>query len=267
MLTVLLTLIGLYLVLLAALYVMQRPLLFPASQYRPTPAERGVGEMQVVTLRTRDNVELVAWYSPPRAGHLTVLSFHGNGAFIGAHADLARKLIDAGYGVLLASYRGYSGNAGSPSEVGLYEDARAAMDFLIARDAQVVLHGASLGAAVAVQLATERSVHGLIVETPFTAAADVAASVYFWVPVRLLMRDPFETLAKYAALRMPVLVLHGTRDEVIPSSQFDRVYAAITAPKRRVVIDGAGHNDLWHHDGGQAALAFLDALTRGEAIR
>lgn len=267
MLTVLLSVTVLYLVLLAALYVMQRPLLFPASQFRPTLAERGLGEMQVVTLRTRDGLDLVAWYHPASASRLTVLSFHGNGAFIGAHADLARKLVDAGYGVLLASYRGYSGNPGSPSEAGLYEDARAAMDFLAARNAQVVLHGVSLGAAVAVQLAMERSVRGLIVETPFTAAADVAASVYFWVPVRLLMRDPFETLAKYAALRIPVLVLHGTKDEVVPLAQFDRVYAAITAPKRRVVIDGAGHNDIWHHDGGRAALAFLDKLTRGEAIR
>lgn len=267
MLTLAAWLVGVYVALLGALYLMQRSLLFPASQFRPAPAQRGVSEMQVINVRTRDGLDLVAWYHPAPAGRLTVLSFHGNGAFIGVHADLARKLIDAGYGVLLASYRGYSGNPGSPSEAGLYDDGRAAMDFLVARNAPVVLHGASLGAAVAVQLATERPVRGLIAETPFTSAADVAAAVYFWMPVRLLMRDPFESLAKYAVLQAPVLLIHGTRDEVVPAAQFDRVYAAITAPKRRVVIDGASHNDLWDHDGGRAALSFLDALTRGEAIR
>jgi fermentation-respiration switch protein FrsA (DUF1100 family) len=257
-----------YAAIVGLLFLSQRALLFPARQDRPAPAAMGVPEMQVISLRTRDGLDLVGWFHPAPAYRYTVLSFHGNGDFIGAHALLARRLIDAGHGVLLVSYRGYSGNPGSPSEAGLYDDGRAAMAFLEARNEAVVLHGFSLGAAVAVRMAVEHRVHGVILEAPFTAAADIAASAYPFVPVRWLMRDPFDTLPNLGAIRVPVLVIHGTRDEVVPAAQSDRVYDAIAAPKQRVVIDGAGHNDLWRRGGdGHAALDFLAALAQPARAR
>jgi fermentation-respiration switch protein FrsA (DUF1100 family) len=242
------------------LFTFQRTLLYPANQFRPMPAQMGVPEMQAVTLRTSDNLDLVAWYAPPRGGRVTVVSFHGNGDFIGANADFARQLIDRGFGVLLTSYRGYSGNPGSPSEDGLYEDGRAALDFLESRGARVVLQGFSLGAGVAVQLAVERKVVGLILEAPFTSVVDVAASAYPVVPVRWLMHDRYDNLAKIGAIDAPFLVTHGTRDEVVPTEQFDRLYDAITAPKSRTVIEGATHVDLARHGSGRAALQFIERL-------
>jgi fermentation-respiration switch protein FrsA (DUF1100 family) len=249
-----------YGLLIGNLFVFQRSLLYPANQYRPSPAMMQVPELQVVTLRTRDGLDLVAWYGAPHEGKPTVLSFHGNGDFIGANAAFARLLLDRGYGVLLTSYRGYSGNPGSPTEAGLYDDGRAAMDFLEARRAAIVLHGFSLGSAVAVQMATERKVSGLILDAPFTAAVDVAASAYPFVPVHLLMHDRFDSLAKIGAITVPIFVTHGTRDEVVPAAQFDRIYEAIKGPKTRRRVEGATHNDLWQRGGGEPAIAFLAGL-------
>jgi uncharacterized protein len=245
------------------LYLFQRSLLYPANPYRPLPAELRVPELQVVTLRTKDGLDLVGWYGAPRDNRPTIVSFHGNGDFIGGHAALARLLLDHGYGVLLTSYRGYSGNPGAPTEDGLYEDGRAAMDFLEARGARIVVHGFSLGSGVAVQLASERQVSGVILEAPFTAAVDVAASAYPFVPVHLLMHDRFDSLAKIGAIGAPVLVTYGTHDEIVPSAQVERLYAAIAGPKSRVAIAGATHNDLARQGSGGAAVEFLERLEAG----
>jgi fermentation-respiration switch protein FrsA (DUF1100 family) len=265
MITALAVLLVGYGLLVGNLYLFQRSLLYPASQFRPAPAQMRVPELQVVSLRTRDGLDLVAWYGAPRGGKPTVVSFHGNGDSIAAHAAFARLLLDRGYGVLLTSYRGYSGNPGTPTEDGLYDDGRAAMDFLEARGAVVVVHGFSLGSAVAVQMAAERKVAGMILDAPFTAAVDVAASAYPFVPVHLLMHDRFDSLAKIGAIRVPALVTHGTRDEVVPAAQFDRIYEAIPGPKSRNMVDGATHNDLWHRGGGKAAIEFLDRLAAGHS--
>jgi fermentation-respiration switch protein FrsA (DUF1100 family) len=250
----------LYVGAVGLLFVYQRDLLFPGNQYRPAPSELGVPEMQQIRLRTRDGLDLIGWYAPPRGDRVTVVSFHGNYDFVGANAGFARQLIDCGIGVLLTSYRGYSGNPGSPSEDGLYEDGRAALDFVARSGARVILQGFSLGSGVAVQLATERKVVGLILEAPYTSAVDVAAAAYPFVPVRLLMRDRFDSVAKIATITAPILLTHGTQDEVIPAEQFDRLYAAIRAPKTRAVLDGATHVDLARHGSGRAALRFIESV-------
>jgi fermentation-respiration switch protein FrsA (DUF1100 family) len=249
-----------YLLGVGALFTFQRSMMYPANQYRPAPAQLGVPEMQVVTLRTRDGLDLIGWYAPPRGERVTVVFFHGNGDFVGAYSGLARQLIDRGFGVLLTSYRGYSGNPGSPTEEGLYDDGRAALDFTEARKARVVLQGFSLGSGVAVQLATERKVAGLILEAPFTSAVDVGAAAYPFVPVRWLMHDRFDNMAKIGAIDAPILVTHGTRDEVVPARQFDELYDAIRAPKSRAVIEGATHVDLARNGSGRAALRFIEQV-------
>ncbi|HEX2116126.1 MAG TPA: alpha/beta hydrolase [Alphaproteobacteria bacterium] len=259
------TIVAAYVLVVGLLFALQRFLLYPANQFRPMPAQLGLPEMQVVSLRTPDGLDVIGWYAPPRGDRITVASFHGNGDFIGANAEFARQLINRGFGVLLASYRGYSGNPGSPSEAGLYEDGRAAMDFLESRGARVVLQGFSLGSGVAVQLATERKVAGLILEAPFTSAVDVAAAAYPFVPVRWLMLDRYHSLAKIAGIDVPILVTHGTRDEVIPADQFDRLYEAIKAPKSRAVFQGATHVDLARHGSGRAALSFVERLDAARA--
>ncbi|HYI89150.1 MAG TPA: alpha/beta hydrolase, partial [Beijerinckiaceae bacterium] len=192
------------------LFAMERTLLYPASAYRTTAAEAGLSDFGDITLTTADGERLVAWWKPPGAGRAVIVYFHGNGGSLWNRRDRARVLADDERGVLMASYRGYSGSTGAPTEAGLSEDARAAYAWAAERvDAgRLVLYGESLGSGVTVRLAGERPVGGLILEAPFTSTADVAKLSYWFVPVDFLMRDQFRSIDRIAAVDAPLLILH-----------------------------------------------------------
>lgn len=234
--------------------------------YHPDPtlrgrAEAGVEDMAEVTLRTADGLQLVSWYKPPAAeSGVTIVYFHGNGGNISWAGWKARPLLDAGHGVLLVEYRGYGGNPGTPSEEGFYADGRAALDFLAARRvpaARIVLYGESLGTGVAVQMAFERRVGAVVLESPFTSAVDLGAEIYPFLPVRLLARDRFDSVSKIAAIGAPLLLLHGEADGVIPVRFGRALLAAARRPKEGVFVPGAGHSDLFRHGGVGIVLDFL----------
>src|SRR5690606_28994105 len=137
-------------------------------------------------------------------------------------------------GVLLVSYRGYSGNPGTPSEEGLYADGRAALDWLAAHGvdgASTVVYGASLGSGVATKMAAERELAAVVLEAPYTSTVDVAALRFPVVPVGWLMKDRFESFARIAKITEPVLVMHGDRDTVIPQTLGRRLYEAVSSVK------------------------------------
>lgn len=186
--------------------------------------------------------------------------FHGNGEDFTQRAPIAHELIAAGHGVLLAEYRGYCGNPGKPHEAGLYADRRAALEFALRRTPRVVVHGYSLGSGVAVQLSTEFSIGTLILEAPFTCIGDVARMRFPYVPMRRLLRDRYDNVAKIGAVRAPVLISGGCADGVIPARQFAQLFSAVRGPRRLVLIDNAGHVDLWTKGGAAHVLRFLDAI-------
>ncbi len=184
-----------YVAILAMLYLFQRRLVF-ASARQPIgdPAESEAPEMRPVHYRTADGIALKAWYAPANDGP-TIVYFHGNAGTLADRAFKARFLLDRGYGMLLTSYRGYSGNPGWPSEEGVYADARAALDHLASLGvppASTVLYGELLGTGVAVQMALERAAMALIVEAPYTSLPDIAAHQYWWTPARWVLRDRFD---------------------------------------------------------------------------
>ena len=144
------------------------------------------------------------------------------------------------------SYRGYGGSSGRPSETGLVEDSAAAYAFTIARypAERIVLWGESLGSALALAMAAEKPVGNIVLEAPFTSAADVGAQRYWFMPVRLFMKDQFRSDLRVGKVTAPVLVVHGEDDAVVPVTLGERLYGLIRAPKRFVRIANAGHNDL-----------------------
>lgn len=236
-----------YIVVVGFTYAFQRSLMyFPATDL-PPPIQVGVPEMTEVALRTADGLDLVAWYAAAPAGRPTIVYFHGNGGNIANRADRARTFIDNGYGVLLVSYRGYAGNPGKPNEDGLFADGRAALAFAreqgISAD-QLVLVGESLGSGVAVRMASESDVAALILEAPFTSAADTGQNAYPFLPVKLLIKDRFDSLSRIGQVRAPLLIVHGERDRVVPTKLGRRLFAAANEPKQGVFLPGAGHNDL-----------------------
>src|SRR5215468_9855482 len=157
-----------------------------------------------------------------------------------------RDLTADGTGLVALSYRGYGGSSGAPTEAGLVNDALAAYAFTRARypAERIVLWGESLGSGVAVALAAEKPVGHLILQSPFTSAADVGAQRYWFVPVGLLMKDQFRSDLRIGKVTAPVLVLHGDRDNIVPMALAERLYGLINAPKRFVRFAGVGHNDL-----------------------
>ncbi len=241
----------------------QRALIYFPDATRQTPAEAGIPELAPVTLETEDGLALLAWHAPPRAGAApSLVYFHGNAGHIGMRGFKVRAYLNAGLGVLLTSWRGYSGNPGTPSEAGLYADGRAARAFLRARgcdDARQILYGESLGTGVAVHLARETAPAALVLEAPFSSIADIAAGGLPLVPIGPLIVDRFDSARKIGAAAAPLLIVHGERDRTVPARLARRLYGRAREPKEAVFIPEAGHADL--QDFGLAAIV-LDFLAR-----
>lgn len=247
-----------YAVLIGAMFVFQRSLLYHPASSLPTPVESGVPEMRVVTLRTEDGLKLKSWYAPPTRNRPVIVYFCGNAGHIGYRGFKARALLDAGFGVLLLSYRGFGGNPGEPTESGLFADGGAALSFLESEGippAKLVLFGESLGTGVAVHLAFQQAqttpVGAVVLETPYTSIADVAAAHYPFAPARWLLKDKFDAISKIKGISAPLFVFHARDDRVIPIRYGERLFEAASQPKEAEWYDVGGHEGLF--DGGAAA--------------
>ena len=211
-----------------------------------------------------DGVRLHGWWCVPARGDaptaaMALLWLHGNAGNLSHRADMLARLLTLPIRVLIVDYRGYGRSEGRPDEAGLYADARAAWAELTGPlgvpSERVVILGKSLGGAVAVALATEVRPAGLIVQSTFTSARDMAALVFPFVPVALL-RTRLDSAARIGAVRCPKLFVHGTADEVVPYELGRRLFAAAPEPKRWLDVPGAHHNDVYLV-GGEPYLAAL----------
>ncbi|MEJ3653302.1 alpha/beta hydrolase [Actinomycetes bacterium KLBMP 9759] len=238
-------------VLTTLAWLLQRRLIYlPGGAPTVTPGQVLPGG-SAVRLRTEDGLDLTAWHAPattaPTAGPAgaTVLVLPGNAGSRMLRVPLARALTAAGLDVLLLDYRGYGGNPGSPTEEGLAADARAAHHHLVAErgvdPARLVLFGESLGGGVAARLAGERPVGGLVLRSPFTSLADVGAHHYPFLPVRALLHDRFPLADSIGEVRVPLVVIAGGDDRIVPPAQSRAVAGAAAAPY--VELPGVGHND------------------------
>ena len=229
--------IALYIAFVAWLYAAQERLIYVREPVRITPAEAGLPIMRDVVAKTADGLAIAGWYAPPADGGKPVaLFFHGNAGGVRYNTRTAQGFIDRGYGILMAEYRGYNGNPGRASEAGVYADARAWLGFLTDDERiaprRIVIVGQSFGTGVAVRLARETpQAAALVLLSPYTSLPDAAAAKYPFVPVRWLMRDRFDSLALIPDIRLPVLILHGGQDKVIPARLGRALYDAARAPQ------------------------------------
>ena len=222
----------------------QRRLLYIPGSSVP-PVEEVLAGWSEATLVTTDGLELGAWYSPPEPDEPVVVVFNGNAGSRVDRAELGSRLESQGFGVLLVDYRGYGGNPGAPSEDGLALDARAA-DRWVRNEAdghRVVFFGESLGAAVAIEVAVAHPPDALILRSPFTSLADVVRHHYRVAPPPFLLRDRYPSDERIGDVGVPILVIAGSEDSIVPSSQSQELYETAREPKELVVIDGADHND------------------------
>jgi fermentation-respiration switch protein FrsA (DUF1100 family) len=256
--------LGLYLALVLLLYLQQGRLLYPASTLRTSAAQARLAGIEDVEIRTEDGETIVGWWKPPEPGRALILYFHGNGGSLLNRRDRVRLLTRDGRGLLMVSYRGYSGSTGSPSEEGLRQDARAALSWLNSYDPKrIVLYGESLGTGVAVRLATEAPVGGVILDSPYTSTADVARSAFWYMPITLLMRDQYRSIDRIVRLHAPLLVMHGEADSVIPIALSRALFAAANEPKRFVALPGVDHVAVLESGGLEPVRRFLDEIEAG----
>lgn len=254
--------LGAYVAGLLALLIFQRSLMYFPNPRRLDPADAGL-RADVVELTAADGVRLLAWYVPAQSGKPLVIYFQGNAGGLDLRADRFRKLTDDGTGLLALNYRGYGGSGGRPSEKGLIADANAAYDFAAKQVApsRIVAFGESLGTGVAVALASQREVGGVILDAPFTSTADVGAAAYWFAPVRLFMFDQFHSDRRIRKVHAPLLVLHGEQDRVVPIRFGEKLFALANEPKRMQRFPLGGHVNLDSFGAMPAIKGFLAGLT------
>lgn len=253
---------GLYLLVIGAIALFQRDMIYHPGTTRSQPDEAGVPEMVPVPLKAADGWIATSWYSPPKNPQrgATVVLFHGNAGTLAGRAFKARAFLDAGYGVFLAEYRGYGGNAGQPSEKGLYADAEAIIRWLTGQGvpaSKLILYGESLGSGVAMEMATRTLPMMVVLECPFTRLPDLAPAYVIPPLAHLLMVDRYDNLAKVRDLTAPLLVVHGERDPLVPVAMGHALLSAADTIKEGVFLPNGHHNDLWDHGAGPRILDFI----------
>jgi fermentation-respiration switch protein FrsA (DUF1100 family) len=231
-----------------AAYLGQRKLMYFPDIARTPPAEVGLTGVAERVIETPDGQRVVAWYGKAQPGKPTLLYFHGNGGSLADRAPRITRFMDEGWGVYMMTYRGYGGSTGSPSEAANVADARLAYHALVREGVQpgsIIAYGESLGSGIAVRIAAELPLAGVILDAPYTSVADLAARAYPLLPVRLLLIDRYETARYIAAVKAPILVLHGERDEVIPVAMGRELARLAPEPTRLVTFPNGHHSDLY----------------------
>jgi hypothetical protein len=256
------------------IWVGQRTMIYFPDRDLPSPAVTGLADVEAVRIQAADGVILQAWFLPSRTPQPSpaAIVFNGNAGNKAYRGPLAVALRGLGLSVLLFDYRGFGDSEGSPTERGLYEDARAVRRYLAGRSDvradRLVYFGESLGSAVAVRLAAEHAPAALILRSPFTSLVDVGRLHYPLLPVRWLLRDRFSSIDAIASVRSPVLVVAGDRDRIVPLEQSRRVFERASEPRELVIVRGADHNDAALLDGRELVDAvgrFVGAYVTGSA--
>ncbi|KPH10275.1 alpha/beta hydrolase [Rhizobium acidisoli] len=248
-----------YVALVGLIYLSQRALLFPGAGATPVPEQASWGE--TVRIKTPDGEMLHGLYSQGDSDKPCVLLFFGNGDRVDNYPFLAQALATRRIGLLAISYRGYPGSTGAPSEQGLLTDGIAAFDWLSAHAGSgIVVLGRSLGTGVAVNTAAKRPAVGVILVSPYLSVLSVAQTHYPFLPVELLLKDPFRSDLNIGKVGQPKLFLHGRLDDSIPLSSGQALYSIAPEPKQMLIYDGAGHNDILNDRMVGDVIRFVEAL-------
>lgn len=247
------------------LFVYQRNLLYHPVKELAGPHNYGIYEGQLVKLTTEDSIKISAWYVPPKHNEPVMVYLHGNAGNLGDRAEKLKSFVKHGLGMLAVSYRGYGDSEGSPSEKGLYNDARAAINYLKSQGINTkdtFLYGESLGSGVAIQMATEYELKAIVLEAPYTSIANRAQELYPYVPVKLLLLDKFDSLSKIGRVKEPVLIFHGYLDEVMPIIHGRRMLEAASEPKEARFYENKGHTDFDWNELADQTYRFIKGITQ-----
>lgn len=249
------------------MFAAQRKFIYFPDARRTLPADAGMADVSERVMETPDGEKVIAWYGKAKPGQPTLLYFHGNGGSLESRRERIAKYMARGRGIFMMAYRGFSGSSGSPSEAANTADAKLAYETLIkdgVKPEDIILYGESLGTGVATQVAVEKPVRGLILDSPYTAVVDRAADIYWWLPVRALVIDSYETRRFIKDVRAPLFIIHGEADDVVPVAMGRKIFELANEPKEIATLPAAGHNDHWKFGSFDTINAWIDRLWAGE---
>lgn len=256
---------GGYALLMGGMAVFQRDMIYHPARDRISPDQADLPEMTEITVQAADGIAITGWYAPaPDPAAMTVVLFHGNAGSLIHRARKGRALVDAGFGVFMAQFRGYGGNPGHPSEEGLYADARAILHWLEAQgvpESRIALYGESLGTGVAVQMALEYpSVGAVVLEAPYTTLPDLAPAFVMPGLAAMMMVEHYDNRSKIERVVSPLLIIHGGHDGIVPINMGRELLSLAQCRKEGAFFPQAGHNDVWDLGGGAHAIEFMRVL-------
>jgi uncharacterized protein len=254
---------SLYLALVSLMYVGQRKLQYLPNSVEVRPEDVGLHNVQRLILQTPDGEKILVWYKPAPLDRPTILYFHGNGGGISSRSDKLQYYADNRFGFLAVSYRGYEGSSGSPSEVGFLIDAATAYHWLVSNGVKpidILVLGESIGTGVAVQLAAKNSIRALALEAPYANAVDVGAKIYWFLPVRFLMKDQFRSTEYISNVRAPLLIIHGNVDRLIPFTQGQRLFELANEPKQFIEVKNSGHEIIFDQETWAQEVDFFNKI-------
>jgi fermentation-respiration switch protein FrsA (DUF1100 family) len=263
MLNLLLSLVGIFALFCIVARLLHRYFVYVPDPTRVAPKDAGLLGVEEIVFKAADGTRLIAWYRPARDGKPTLLYFGGNSGNTAHRAGKIKAIGSDGYGVFMLNYRRSGGSGGRPTEARITADAVSAYDYLRGLGVapyDIIAYGESLGTAVATRLSLQRHVKALVLEAPFTSVVDVGLLVWPLLPLKLIMVDQYRTIDRIGQVDVPLFIIHGGRDNVIPLDHARRVLHAANEPKTLSVVPRAGHNDLFEQGAWGRVRDFLASL-------
>ena len=243
--------------------LLHRYFVYVPDANRVDPKAAGLTGVDEVAFKAADGTKLIAWYRPAASGKPTLLYFPGNSGSVAARAGKIRMIVADGYGVFMLNYRGYGGSGSRPTEKRIVRDAVSAYETLRGLGVppkDIVVYGESLGTGVATQACQQRETKALVLESPFTSVVDVGKLAWPLLPLKQIMVDQYDTLDRIGSLHLPLFIVHGGRDAVIPLGMARHVFHAANEPKTLTVVPRAGHNDLFEQGAWARVREFLESV-------
>ena len=231
---ILLIFVSTYFFILFSTYIFQRNLLYHPMENNYS-GDKILVNVEKIEIRTQDKIQLVSWYHKKNLNNYkTILFLHGNAGSLENRIHKINHFKDMNVNFLIVAWRGFSGNKGKPTEKGLYEDARSAVRWLKSqgiKENNIIIYGESLGTGVATEIAQNKNFGGIILESPFTSMIDAGKDKYPYLPVKLLLKDKYESDKKIKNVKSPILIMHGKVDNIVPFHMGEKMYELANEPK------------------------------------
>jgi uncharacterized protein len=233
-----------YFIILAYVYLFQRNLLYHPS-INSYQSDKINFDYEEIFIQNNEGIKLKAWlHEKDLINKKTILFFHGNAGDLSNRNYKLNELAKFDVNFLILAYRGFSGNEGQPTEQGLYDDAKSALEWIKikgVKEKNLILYGESLGTAVTIEVAQNKNLAGIVLESPFTSMVELAQKYYPFLPAKFLLKDRYETVKKLKNISSPLLVLHGRLDTIVPFAMGEELFKQVNEPKFKYFIDNDDH--------------------------